>query len=439
MSTLRETFFWLLDTFRGGKVKSEVKDVQRLLTIGEGSEMYGVGNERLRQLLDHACGTTEFYSPYANSDGIADFPVLNKNIIRDNFKAFLSKEYKLSALQQVVTSGSTGTPFKVLHSSRKKLRNTADTIYFAERAGFKVGDRLLYLKIWAKEKMKSPLTYWLQNLEPVDVIHLDEVQISKIISNMEKSRTSFAILGYVSALELVCRFLEKNYKEKVKTRVSSIITMSESLNSYVKTTLEKYFDAEVFSRYSNLENGIIAQQVPGCDQKFLVNTASYFVEILAPNEDKPVRPGELGRIVVTDLYNYAMPLIRYDTGDIGAFSAEAGLNLYFDKIEGRKLDVLYDTRGGIVSSYIMYKNMWKYTEILQYQLIQRDSKQYLLKVNHDGSFAREENLVKEFKSYLGADADFSVEYVSEIPLLASGKRRKLVNEMVERGIRDKAH
>jgi phenylacetate-CoA ligase len=138
--------------------------------------------------------------------------------------------------------------------------------------------------------------------------------------------------------------------------------------------------------------------------------------------------------VVTDLYNYAMPLIRYDTGDIGAMPAMNNGQADYSRlshIEGRKLDILFDTRGRVVSSYIIYKNMWKYTEINQYQLIQEDVNFYRFKINASGSFNREQELKNEFISYLGEDAIFEIEYVDEIALLASGKRRKVVNNYVK--------
>lgn len=215
--------------------------------------------------------------------------------------------------------------------------------------------------------------------------------------------------------------------------VNSIISMSESLNDYVRVGMEKYFGSKVYSRYSNLENGIIAQQVPGSEHRFLINTASYIVETLRINDDKPSEPHEAGRIVITDLFNFAMPMIRYDTGDIGILSPRTGEqgNRYFESIEGRKMDMLYDTRGNIVSSYIMYKNMWKYTEIKQYRFIQKGKDRYVLKINADPDYNRDCRIIEEFKLYLGFDADFSIDYVTEIPLLSSGKRRKLINEMIE--------
>jgi len=208
--------------------------------------------------------------------------------------------------------------------------------------------------------------------------------------------------------------------------------MSETLDEYTKKAGEKHFSCPVLSRYSNIENGILAQQTTENQIDFLVNTASYLIEIFDLNTDKPLPNGKMGRIVVTDYFNYATPMIRYDTGDIGILeekTIEGKLNLFLTKIEGRKLDQIFNTSGNLVSSYIVYKNMWKYTEIDQYQLIQKAEKEYTFKICSLEKFTRETELKNEFIRYLGADANFNVEYVNEIPLLNSGKRRKVVNLM----------
>lgn len=422
----RKQLFEIIDKIKGSPVTSDLRDIREKLSASSKQS-----DDQLKKLLKHATTSTTFYERYRDEESLKGFPVIDKNLIRENFNLFISKKSKTAALIPVVTSGSTGTPFKIFQDKQKKNRNTADTIYFSGLTGFEIGHKLMYLKIWAKEKMASPFAYWQQNLVPIDVIHLNDSQIERMIQKMENSRSVHGILGYVSALELVCRYLDKVGRDKVAARVSSVITMSESLSEYVKERMQQYFGAAVYARYSNLENGIIAQQVPGSKHRFLINTASYFVEILELEGNNPAPFRSVGRIVVTDLYNEAFPLLRYDTGDLGSFSGETDEygNRFLETVEGRKLDVLYDTRGDIVSSYIMYKNMWKYTDIKQYQLIQKDKKRYVLKVNAEPGFSQEKQMVEEFVSYLGKDADFSVEYIDEIPLLNSGKRRKLVNEM----------
>ena len=102
---------------------------------------------------------------------------------------------------------------------------------------------------------------------------------------------------------------------------------------------------------------------------------------------------------------------------------------FLTNIGGRKLDQIYNTKGELISSYIAYRNMWSYPEIEQYQLIQMESGKYVFKICINKPFSKEEKLIYQFKEYLGKDADFKVEYVKEIPLLNSGKRKKVVNLM----------
>ena len=128
--------------------------------------------------------------------------------------------------------------------------------------------------------------------------------------------------SYASALEEVCKYLDNSSTSgSIKNlRAASIMAQSEALTNETRERLQKYFNCTPCSRYSNLENGIIAQQTLHDNDLFLINRASYFEEILKMDSDIPVKPNELGRIVVTDLFNYAMPFIRYDTGDIGRFA-----------------------------------------------------------------------------------------------------------------------
>lgn len=427
MNRVREIVFWFIDLIKGSPIKNDFNEIS---TILNDKNRVHANSESLKKILEHAVTTTRYYAAYS-AGNFESFPVINKSIIRDQIENFRSIKFTDKMVISVVTSGSTGTPFQVYHDQRKKNRNSADTLYFAGLTGFKPGDALAYFKIWAKEKMTNPMMYWVKNMWTIDVLHLDDKQIKGIIERIKKTNGPIAILGYVSALEQVCRYLDRSKSQPIPSKVTSIITMSEALNSYVKDRLLYYFSCHVYSRYSNLENGIIAQQVPESGNKFLINSASYFVEVLKMDKDRPAAAGEFGRIVVTDLFNYAMPLIRYDTGDIGrlTFQNDKVNNNYFEEIEGRKLDILYDTKGNIVSSYIMYKNMWKYTDIKQYQLIQKDNRHYVLKLNVERDYKHENQIKQEFLSYLGDDATFEIVYVSEIPLLNSGKRRKLVNEM----------
>lgn len=429
---MRNVAFWTMDFLKGGSLRRNLKDISCLMGDAGADAAKGTKEKRIHDLILHATTHCQFYSKYENPISLKEFPVINKNLIKENRDSFIADNIRRRKMISITTSGSTGTPFTTFHDRRKKDRNYADTLFFAGLTGYKPGHRLIYLKIWVGQKMKSRKNYWLQNFIPVDVIRFNDNEVADLIKRMETDNSTFSILGYASALEEICKYLDRRNISTVRSNVKSIIAISETLNDYTRDGIKKYFGIPVVSRYSNLENGIIAQQLVGDDSsKYLVNTASYFIEILRMDSDEAAVDGELGRIVVTDLFNYALPMIRYDTGDVGAIEIDPA-NIerkYLTTVEGRKLDLLFDTAGNLISSFLVYKNMWQYTEIDQYQLIQESEKQYTFRINVKVPFSQESKLIEEFKSFLGADADFRVEYVSEIPLLASGKRKKIVSRL----------
>ncbi|MHA7060065.1 hypothetical protein ACWGOQ_0022750 [Aquimarina sp. M1] len=118
-------------------------------------------------------------------------------------------------------------------------------------------------------------------------------------------------------------------------------------------------------------------------------------------------------------------MIRYDTGDIGTMDFDENNIPYLSSVEGRKLDVIYNTKGEIIPSHVSYK-LCKYGDYKQFQLVQNGQKDYVIKLNTDKK-VDENRMLKEYRGYFGQDANIKIEYVAEIPLLSSGKRREVFN------------
>jgi phenylacetate-CoA ligase len=423
---IRNLLFWILDFLKGGKVRKHFSNVVQINTD------YPAAKEKvtkqLSSVLAHAANTTAFYGKYKNT-AISNFPVINKNIVRENEDLFISSAFEKSTLSKTVTSGSTGTPFCVYHNADKKIRNTADTIYFARLAGYELGQKLYYFKIWNEINSKTGFTAWAQNIEACNVFELSDAAIAKFLNVLNEDRSTIGFLGYASAYDAICSFLDKNPSFEVKANVRSAIGMSEALSDYTKEAMQRHFRCKCVSRYSNVENGMIAQQ-PLDGNEFHINFASYYVEILNLENDDACSLGKAGRIVVTDLYNVGMPMIRYDTGDIGVMNEKIknGKKIpVLEKIEGRKMDMVFNSDGDLVSSFTITNGMWKYTELKQYQFIQNGKSEYQFKLNCDTPFEREAELIADFQKFFGQNSTIAVEYVSEIPLLNSGKRKKVMN------------
>lgn len=426
LSQIREKAFWFAQFISRRPVKVHFNEISNVMKNIKGLNKTQYIKRKKEEIVQHTIRTVPYYSKFQNYQRIEDFPVIDKNVIRENYADFYSASYDKKNTISVVTSGSTGTPFEIRQNKEKRYRNTADTIYFAELAGFKIGEKLFYLKIWNDINRKSDLLAKAQNIVTVNVFDLSDGAIGKIVAQITESQEAVHLLGYASAFDSIVKYLEENSGAKVSDNVKSIISMSEKLSHYTQDKLNQYFGLFAVSRYSNNENGILAQQLKG-ETRFLVNEASYFIEILDLNSDQPVDEGEIGRIVVTDYFNKSMPMIRYDTGYLGVFSSgdfNGSPAKYFESVEGRKMEQIYKANGQLVSSYVITNNMWKYKEIKQYQFIQLGKKEYLFKLNIGDNFSREEELLSEFTGYFGQDANLKIDYVKGIPLLSSGKRIK---------------
>lgn len=425
VSSLRQKIFWLRDSVKGNPIKTELNSTQKLLnnSVPDSFSM----QSSLEHLLQHAITTTDFYKGCNLLNGLDSFPIINKNTIRDHFDEFKSSKYDVSKCRKVSTSGSTGSPFSVYHNKEKIKKNIADNIYFSEKSNYQLGDFLVYVKIWSDTfSFKKKLDFQLKNMHPLSVFNLSDNEIKAFVSRLNKQSSEVCFIGYASCFEKICKYLDKLKENPITFKTKSIITISEALNDYTRHSVRKYFGIQPLSRYSNNENGIIAQQIEEGDLKFKINDSSYVVEIFDLNSDKKLNYGERGRIVVTDLYNWATPLVRYDTGDVGVMQLDDNKRPYFTEVSGRKLDLLYDTKGNLVPSHLSAK-LCKYGQYKQFQLVQKTKNMYQVNLNTDTKIDEEE-LVKEYKSYFGSDAEIKINYVDDIPLLNSGKRREVVNE-----------
>ena len=155
--------------------------------------------------------------------------------------------------------------------------------------------------------------------------------------------------GYASAIGELGRYIEEHHMNTGDFCVKAILPISESMPSEVRRNLEKIFNCTVRSWYSNEENGIMGLQREE-DESYYIDSESYYYEVLKLDSDEPAEPGELGRIVITDLYNYAIPLIRYDNGDLAVEERKeknGRFRLYLKELYGRRGDMIYDCKGRI--------------------------------------------------------------------------------------------
>jgi len=387
----------------------------------------------LTKIIEHAVTTTDFYRQFSKNIPLERLPVVNKDVIRRQQHKFLSSTYNKNQLITMRTSGSTGMPFVSYQDLAKKCRVHGEVIYYSEKAGYAVGKNLVYLRALTEHNRKSRLKQWLQNQTLIDITNLTDNKIEEVFSALRRvTKSGSMLLSYASTFDVICDYFRRNGHAIAEgTNITGIVSSSEMLFDTTRESIEKAFSCRVFSRYSNQENGIIGQD-DSENNVFILNEANYFVEILDFDADVPVPNGTVGRIVLTDLYNKAMPLIRYDTGDIGCLTyvnRNGTRKKAISSFAGRKMDIIYDTSGGRISAYAIANHFWAFPEIRQYQFIQETPVQYRIKLNLRDRFKREQEMTNMLKEFLGKDAVLIFERVDEIPALSSGKRKYVVNGM----------
>lgn len=422
---LRQHIFWFLDKIKGLPLKQLCKQTHAILEAENREWTKDENAKQLNRLIAHTKQTTSFYKN-TELKTLQDFPVINKNIIREDFDAFFSSKFEKKKCKIASTSGSTGSPFSLYQNPEKVYKVQADNIYFSQKSGYEVGDFLAFIRIWPKRiDSKLRFNFLLKNFMPWNILNLSDNGIEQLISKLNKRNEAISFLTYPTALEKICKYIDRLGYNPIQFKTKSIITMSEALNDYTRNQTKHYFGVTPLSRYSNNETGIMAQQVSPNDQRFRINDSSYVMEILELDSDFPVPYGQPGRIVLTDLYNFATPLLRYDTGDIGIMEEENGIK-YFTNISGRKVDQLYDTKGNLIPSHLSLRLM-DYGKFRQFQLVQKTKTEYHINLNTDTK-VNEAKIITDYKAHFGDDAVIMINYVSEIPLLSSGKRREVVNE-----------
>ncbi len=423
LGRVRQTAFWIADAIRHKPVRKhyeDILDVQRETSFLD---------KQLKDILKYAVQNVPFYQDISNVE-LASFPVMTKPVYKEQGLRCRSKEYLDDGqLYSAATSGSTGTPLVVYQDANKKSRMRADLIAAHERIGWNLGDHYVFIRNWVSNYKQSPIKNFAQNVSNISVTDFGDEKKHWLCDHLSKHPNSI-IFGYTSS---VCDFMNYVKTQKLDARtfcVKRIICDSDELTPSNRKALENTFGCIVINRYDNEENGLLAISSPGEDV-LTVNYPSLYFELLRLDSDEHVMPGEMGRVVVTDLYNHAMPLIRYDIGDLAVSPDKAGEIRTFTCISGRKADCIYATDGKIISAVTISGITEIFSTILRYQLVQTSKSEFHF--HYTGVIEKKDlqELSDRLHTALGRDAE--IQYVKEehIAPKKNGKVRTTVYAVEE--------
>jgi phenylacetate-CoA ligase len=433
LEELRRLVFWSLDWIHKGEIRGAYNQIKRIDQAASCSDLVdGHQHQAFQRLVEHVKNTVPFYFNKEWTE-LTDFPVVDKKIIRDNQKEFSSNHFDKKDLYTMHTSGSTGTPFVIYQNKEKKNRVHAEVIYYSNKAGYRVGYPFIFLKDVTRETKKSRFKQYVQNQPIISCQDLSDQGIIRILNKMQELiRKHSIVLAYGSTYNAIRKFIDRvGSKFTESIRPSGLVGSSDMLFDETRHIIEKTFQCRCYSRYSNEECGVMAQDDKE-NNHFLLNEANYIIEILDLNSTKPAPPNQIGRIVVTDLYNYSMPLIRYDTGDVGRISFIDNHGVAKKAIvdfAGRKIDMIYNSSGELLSPYSVSNLMSGFEGLEQFQLIQTNHVEYTMKIVAPKAPELKKVIHDALLNILGLDACISIILVDEIKPMSSGKRNYIINDM----------
>jgi phenylacetate-CoA ligase len=257
----------------------------------------------------------------------------------------------------------------------------------------------------------------------LDTIHLTDAKVAAFAADLRRHRPGL-VFGHAHSLYLVACHLKKS--GVLDIRPNGIISTAMVLHDYQRKVIADVFGTPVTNRYGCEEVSLIASEC-GAHAGLHVNADNVYVE--APT-------GTPGPLVVTDLVNRAMPLIRYAIGDVAvgagrSCSCGRGLPL-LDRIEGREADYVVTPAGTLVSGISLTENFALLIDgTAQVQIVQETVHDLRIRlVAGDGfgpaSHAQIEKLVNDT---FGPTVRFDVELVDAIPQEPSGKYRFCISKV----------
>ena len=212
--------------------------------------------------------------------------------------------------------------------------------------------------------------------------------------------------------------------------LAQVLTIGETLSDAVRAEAEMVFDAAVSDCYSSEECGAIAMQCP-VSGLYHVMSESLLVEVLDA-DGRPCAPGEIGRVTITDLHNYATPLIRYDVGDYAevAPACPCGRGLpAWTRIVGRERNLVLMPDGRRHWPLTGFPRVRDVAPVAQYQFVQesREDVELRLVVERTLTHGEEDGLKRLFCDTVGHPFAVRLRYFDRrIPPAPSGKFEEFV-------------
>lgn len=425
-------------------------------------ELQKIQNSKLHKLVEHCYNTVPYYRKLFDTQGITPddiqtskdiekIPILTKQLIRDNYDDLFSTSISPKRWKKSTTGGSTGRPLTYVKDKQTWSADWATNFRAWNWYGIELGDRFFTFggnSIVGKRKrlgQKELYDRFILNTVKEDCTDLGDSAMAFHYQKMIKSKPKF-IRGYPSALNYLAIYIIKN--ELDVPNLKAVITTGEILLPQYRANIKKAFKTDVFDTYGAADGGIAAHECT-VHNGLHIHEERCIIEVVDSN-GQSVENGNIGYVVSTDLYNYAMPFLRYKVGDLSSIKKEMCLcgrsSRLISHIEGRTAKLLH-TKSGVpfsttIIDNLMFKNMdyhnidnqIVYNKIKKYQVVQNENGDIVVCIvpnDKEESITTFDYVIENFSQNFPGSI-IQIKFVDDIQPLASGKEDYCVSHFMKR-------
>lgn len=368
---------------------------------------------------------------------LLNVPELTRDDLRQNQDSLVARGIRADSYEDNYTGGSTGSPVAFKVSKLRWASRKAATQRHDSWTGWKVGKPLGILWGHPNERADQSLRGRLRNylLERRILLNTFGVSDSSFMTFVDKLRRKKIryLQAYSRSLLLFAEFVAR--RRVTLPPLQAAITSAECLTPAERQFIESVLGCRTFDRYGCREFSVIASECE-CHDGLHIASEDLLVEFVV--DGRHAQPGEVGAIVITDLSNEAMPLIRYRIGDMGAPMqglCPCGRGLpRMHMVAGRVTDFIHTPDGRWLSGVAI--NTYLISQIpgvRQAQIVQDRCNHIQFRLIRDGTdVASSESFLRaQVPLMFGEKMIHSVEWVSRIAPEASGKTRVTISRCAQ--------
>jgi len=434
-AVVRYAIYPLLQAREGSHVGEVLRELERSQWYAP-EQLREMQWTKLRGLLAHAAVRVPYYralfrdlgvrpEDFRRLEDLSGLPVLPKEVVRDRSREFIAEG--AGPLIPRVTSGATGIPLRVYID-----RGSRDWLLAAVRRGrswwgLDVGDRYARLTTSSPPR-RERLRKALLNERSLSGVELSDAAMERLYRRLARFHPA-CLRGNPHMLARFAQFVATRPPQERRLRPRVVFCSAETLYPHQRALLQQTFHCPVVNQYGSNENGLLAVECPAGR-----------MHIVAENvllEFRPLNGGAVGmsELIVTDLNNRAMPLLRYALGDLGAPTAERcpcgrGLPL-LDLKAGRTGDFVVLPGGRYLDHAVLCAIFEEPSagRVRQYRIIQETVDRFTVQLEAEPGEKVAGAIQRGFRRVLSSRAHVDVQFVAALPRDRSGKLRLFVSRV----------